>query len=361
MKKIMILAAAAALVFASCAKSEITSVNEENQHAIGFGAYTPRAITKAAAANYVAPGANLPLIANADFDVFGWITANGTSFTGSNGTKFFDSWYTVTFKADGNTDGTKNAYPDGLRYWPTGTSPQWLSFYAYYPSNGTGITAPAAGLGKFTFTAQAAAANQIDFMVSDVVKDKTYDNCTPTKGTVPLVFHHMLTKVVFKFTKTDVDAVVTITGASLSGIKNTGDLTTAFNGTTTSMTWDNQSGSEGYTVGYPTSALVYGTAYTSGNSADEVAADVLLMVPQTIEADTQKLTITWTVKSGSDATVTNTATIDLNDIKKSDNSHIDWAQNAQVTYTITVGPKPIYFTGSVDTWASVTNGSIEVN
>lgn len=358
MKKIMILAAAAALVLASCAKTEITSVNEENIHAVGFGAYTPRAVdTKASTANYVAPGDNLPLVANAQFKVWGWKTANNTSFTGSNGTSFFANWYTVTFQDGGNTNGTANAYPDGLKYWPSGDAPEWLSFAAYYPSNGTnGITPPAAGLGEYTFTAQSTAAAQVDFMVSDVVKDKTYDNCTPTKGTVPLVFRHMLTKVVFQFAKTDVDAVITVTSASLSGINNTGKLTSSFDGTDTSTAWSNQSGSAGYTVAVPSAALTT-TAATSGS----VANDVFLMVPQTIAADTQKLTITWTVQSGSDAVVTNTKTIDLNDIKTSGDAHINWNKNAQVTYTITVGPKPIYFTGSVANWASETAGAIEIN
>ena len=55
----MILAAAAALVFASCAKTEVTSVNEENNHVIGFTNYAARDITKATVDNYVAKGAKL--------------------------------------------------------------------------------------------------------------------------------------------------------------------------------------------------------------------------------------------------------------------------------------------------------------
>ena len=355
MKKAFIFAAAAALVLAACSKNEvignIDSVPENIP--IGFSNYAPRAVTKADAANYVAPDV-ATLVNDAQFKVWSWYTDNGTSFNGTNGTKFFNTWYTVTYQTGGNDDGTKNAYPDGLRYWPNGTSPKLLSFYAYYPSNKGDIDAPTAGLGEFSFTAKNAAADQVDFMVADMVKDKTYDNCTPTKGTVPLTFRHMLTKVVFQFKKTDVDAVITVTGASLSGVKNTGTLTTSYNGTDFSTSWGSQSGTQGYTVAVPATALTT-TAATSGSVAD----DVFLMVPQNIVAGTQTLTITWTVKSGADAEITNTATVDLNDIKTSADAHIDWVKNSQVTYTITIGPKPIYFTGSVEGWTA-TEGAYTV-
>ena len=72
MKKIMILAAAAALVLsAACTKSEITSSLYDEETPIVFTNYAPKALTKAATANYAA---STTLIANADFDVYAWST-----------------------------------------------------------------------------------------------------------------------------------------------------------------------------------------------------------------------------------------------------------------------------------------------
>ena len=175
MKKLMFIAASAALVFASCSKNEISSIFEEENPVIAFGTYSPRNLTKADLNNYAS---STTLIEDADFDVWGWYTANGVSFDGTNGTQFFGAtnpWYTVTYKNAGaaGTNGSANLYPDGARYWPTGKTPDYLHFYAYYPSNAGTITPPAAGLGAFSFTAEATAAAQVDFMVADLVKNQS--------------------------------------------------------------------------------------------------------------------------------------------------------------------------------------------
>ena len=368
MKKYLIIAAAAALTLASCAKIETyTSVDNELKP-IAFTNYAPKALAKANASFYAAGNT---LIENAQFGVWGWSTNNGTAFAGT-GTDFFANWYTVIYQSGGNTTGSSNDYTtDGLRYWPSGDTPKWLSFCAYYPKNGSGINPPDAGLGEYTFTAQTSAATMVDFMVSDVVADQTYDtrNSNPgtnsgTDGTVALTFRHMLTKVVFQFKKSDVDAVVTVTGASLSGIFKTNTLTTSYNGTATDAydasktvkTWGTANTEQTYTVAIPAAALTT-TAVSSGNDAN----DIFLMVPQTIAADQQKLTISWTVQSGSDPAIPNEATVDLYDMLDSSSNHINWAKNQYVIYTITVGPHPIYFTATVAGWDGPTNGFYTVD
>ncbi len=360
MKKYFIFAAIAALTLASCSKIETNNqpLVEENMP-IAFTNYAPKAITKAASANYASGNT---LIADADFDVYGWSTANGTSFTGSNGTKFM-GWYTVTYKADGNTDGTKNAYPDGYRYWPSGDAPAYLSFYAYYPSDAGQIAAPDAGLGAFTFTAEASAANQVDFMVADVVKDQLY---TSNNGTVALTFRHMLTKVQVKF-KTDATVAadenteVKITSAKFYKINNTGKLTSSYDGTDFETEWSDQSGTATYDINYPSAKL-------TATAADVADANVFLMVPQEMlandQTNAQYIEVSWTVKTGSDAAVTNTKKLYLNDCVTSDGgstaANIDWAKNNFVTYTITVGPKPILFTAEVGTWDTEKKGYYSV-
>ena len=352
MKKYLILAATAALVLGACAKVETIAPKAEPQ-VIGFSNYAPKALNKAAAANYVEANA---LVADADFDVWAWKTPYNTSFTGSNGSAFFSSWYTVTYKNGGDTSGDANAYPDGYRYWPSGDTPDWLSFAAYYPSNGAGITAPAAGLGAYTFEAQATAAAQVDFMVSDVVKDQTYDNTnTTTKGTVNLTFRHQLTKVQVKFKTTqqvvdDEKTEVKITDAKFKSIKNTGTLTTAFDGSATTSTWSGQDGAVAYPIKFPTDALT-ATASTVANE------DIFLMVPQTMlekaNAAAQYIEISWDVITDG-VTTSNTKKLYLDDCKDADNgdtlANIDWNKNNFVTYVITVGPQPILFTATAEEW-----------
>ena len=389
MKKYLFIAAAATLVFASCTKNEVTSVNEALTPTISFGTYSPRNLTKADAANYAA-GATL--IDAAQFDVYGWYTANGTSFTGSNGAQFMD-WYTVTYKTGGNTNGNgkTNLYPDGYRYWPTGATPNYLSFYAYYPSNAGTIT-PAAGLGAFTFTAENEAKDQVDFMVSDVVKDQTYSTANGNPGTnnhvdgeVHLTFRHMLTKVKFRF-KTTADVANSATSkievylkdAKLSGIRNAGTLTSSFNGTATSTEWSAQSGNQGYEIFINGGDIPTDPGQLLTDDPDDAAsadADLFLMVPQAMVdkagANPQALYLKWDIKDLVTGVITeNEATVYFkNDLKNGDDpdaagydaKEIDWTKNMFVTYTITIGPKPILFTAEAASWAAEQSGYFNIN
>lgn len=374
MKKYFVIAAAAALTLASCAKVETYNVSDDA--ILSFGVYAGRSLSKAAAANY-ASGATL--VADAQFDVYGWYTPNGTSFDG-NGTQFMD-WYTVTYQTGGNTNnnGGKNLYPDGYRYWPTGNTPDYLHFAAYYPSNDGQITAPAAGLGAYTFTAEDAAADQVDFMVADVVKDQTYSNTNSgVNGEVHLTFRHMLTKVKFQFkTTTDVANSATshieiyLKDAKLKNINNTGTLTSAFNGTATTTTWTGVSGTANYEV-FINGADIDNKLLTA-NAADAASADadLFLMVPQDMVAATQALDLVWDVKDlVTNNTTENTATVYFKtDLKNGDDptdpayaaKEIDWAKNMFVTYTITISPQPILFTAEAASWDAEQEGFFNIN
>ncbi len=359
MKKYLILAAVAAVTLAACAKVEIAenALMDENIPIV-FSNYAPKTLVKADADNY-APSTTL--IPNAEFDVWGWSTPNATAFDGSNGTKFM-GWYTVTYKDGGATDGTKNAYPDGYRYWPSGDTPDKLSFYGYYPSvSGSGITPPN-GLGEFSFTAKNTAAEQVDFMVADVVANQLYSS---NDGTVPLTFRHMLTKVQVNFKTTtavadDANTTVKITGATFNKINNTGKLTASYNGTATSTDWDNVGGVQTYAVAYPSDAL-------TATASTVAPADIFLMVPQTMlaktEAAAQYLEISWTVTTDG-VTTENTAKLYLDDCVSTDGgstaANLDWEKNHSVTYTVTVGPQPILFTATVAEWESAATGYFNV-
>lgn len=389
MKKTLILAAVAAIALSACSKNEILETIDkvpENQM-VGFSSYTPKAITKADANYYVDGSSVTNLVSGKTFGVYAWaITntsttpwSNGTLFDGTGAPEFMDN-IPVTFNgATAGADGAANVYAAGyysdgnpVRYWPSGDTPDGLSFFAYYPTDAEGLTLPANGLGATTFVTRDTPAAQIDLMVSDVVADQYYGHTNSAyssgeRGTVDFLFHHTLTKVQFKFKTdlTDANTTVMLTKAQLQGVYNTGILTTSYtkgstaNAGSTAYTWGEPSNPVNYyvTVNGTTPSTTNVTLSTSATTL--TAADAFLMVPQTIAAGQQKITLTWTVTTAG-YTTTNTKVIDLNDIKNGD-THIDWAKNAQVTYTITIGPKPIYFTATVDDWATETNGTISVN
>ena len=370
MKKYLIIAAAAALTLASCAKVEnfSTQVND-GKMAINFSNYAPKALAKADTANYVDGTA---LVSGADFDVWAWYTKGGVHFNGANGTKYFTNWYTVAYQGDGaGTSGENNDYPDGARYWPTGDNPDSLHFFAYYPSNAGTITAPADGLGEFSFTAEATADAQVDFMVADLVRNQVYGktNASPTyKGTVNLKFRHQLTKVQVKFRTTqpicdDTLTTIKVDSAYFYHIKNAGKLNASYvdANDSTATVWSAQAGDAKYTVAVPADTLTV-TAANSGMVKD----DIFLLVPQGMTAPTrdanekvtddsaaQYIHIYWTVTTDGIAT-SNNAKVYLDECKIADNSDtnadIDWEKNHSVIYIITIAPNQILFTGSAYEW-----------
>ena len=398
----MTFAAMAALILAAgCAKIENKSTTNDVQHAIGFSNYAPRNLTKADGTY-----ASSTTLANGKvYDVYAYATGNGIAFTTTAiGTQFMNGVH-VTYTTGGDSDPTKNAYSP-TRYWPSGDAPQWLTFWAYYPvqsGNGITYTAPDGGngLGSYAFTAAASAASMVDFMVSDVVNDKIYGTAEgehiAVNGIVPLKFHHQLTKIIVKIVtdKNDDCTNVVLTDAKLYNIKTTGTLSaTAFNSSTGAITtsWGSLGTPASYDItdngnDFNNTLLVYNTPV--GGQAN----DVFLMVPQeTIEPafsttphivanlsnTPQYILITWDVKTydnstnaatngaeGLLSTTSNSQAIYLDNVVVKDGSgdpvsNNDWAINQQTTYTITIGPKPIKFTASVQGWADETFGNITV-
>lgn len=117
--------------------------------------------------------------------------------------------------------GTNTLEYTPLRFWPNNllesdaTQHEYCTFWAYYPYNETadpgayGISISAAsqgkgkGMGSMKFTMHPDAAQQSDFMISDIVTDCNRD-AYPLVGTdvntyspkpVPFVFHHLLAQV----------------------------------------------------------------------------------------------------------------------------------------------------------------------
>ena len=392
MKKSIFFAAIAAIaLIAGCAKSVDLAPATGTQHAIGFSNYAPHALTKAGDTY----AASTTLIDGKVFDVYAYATANGTAFaTTAIGTQFM-SGVEVTYGDGGDSDATKNTYSP-LRYWPSGDTPDWLTFWAYYPvqtDNGIAYTAPTGsnGVGSYAFTAASAAADMVDFMVSDVVNDKIYGTAAgehiAVNGVVPLTFRHQLTKIAVKILTDNTDECtnVVLTDVKLYNIKTTGTLSATYDAsatTPTSTSWESQA--------IASSPVVYEVTKAGADFNNEVLtttavggedADIFLMVPQETVASTgttpQYILITWDVKTydtaahatakgteGLLSTTSNSQKVYLDDVDVKDGSDNtvsnDWAKNQFTTYTITVGPKPIRFTAEVEGWDDETFGAISV-
>lgn len=392
---------AALILAAGCAKIESKSTSNEAPHAIGFTNYAPRALSKADGSYVGQSGSTTPnatLVANYKFGVYAYSTANTTSFSTSTINKPFMTGTVVTF-ANNNDGGANNTYSP-MRYWPSGDAPDKLTFWAYYPvtdatttgtidspTNGITYTAPTGsnGVGVYEFEAKNTAATMVDFMVSDVVNDQLYST---NNGTVPLVFHHQLTKVQFKFKTTSLTGTtIKLLDAKLYKVKTKGTLKTGYNASSTPSTttsWESQAlasdpvvydvtfdsvnpeitdDTKWITLGTTASPAVVGT--------ENPAADIFLMVPQDMVDKTsdatnaQYLEVTWEVTTGTVTTRNSQKLYFKNDLKNGDSStatadDIDWEKNNFITYTITIGPKPIYFTATVENWAAEQNGYFNV-
>ena len=132
-----------------------------------------------------------------------------------NANFFFNTKATVAAVAD-----SKNLLSyEPIRFWPNNkigatSNYEYCSFWAYYPWNATGDPGEkgvaivpssgaynlASGMGKIKFTMQREAANQVDFLMSDLMADCNKNgypllSASGPASRVPFVFHHMLAQV----------------------------------------------------------------------------------------------------------------------------------------------------------------------
>ena len=404
------LGAMAAVVLAACTRIETSErAPSMKPTLIGFSSYTPTSKTKVND-TFIDGTA---LVTGKQFAVYAWQTPYEEFLVADPGVPDFMTPAVVTWNND-LTSGSGNGY-EPKRYWPSGDTPANLSFTAYYPYGGAGITPPTfgsgsgtdidpfvpSGVGTYAFDAPATSAAMVDFCVADVVNDQTYGNTNKSaanyKGTVNFSFHHMLTKVQFRFktNNTDENTTVKLVEAKLYNIKTTGTLTASFTrhkedtdsnpdtppvevtgvnkpGTTTTS-WSGQ--------GFAETPITYQVTLNKLDptpTSEEIPLtnslypidneDIFLMVPQTMVpsdgTNPQYLEVTWKVITDG-VTTTNTkklyfddctlySTPDVGDPVAMSNN--DWAKNSSITYTITIGPNPIYITGTATNWAAEQNG-----
>lgn len=354
MKKVLILAAVAAIAATACNKTY--EVNPTPGVPIGFGTWTEH-LTKA----------HDPSVATAfengeSFNVYGYKTLTSGDVNVFQGTK-------VTLN-----NGTWEYTP--TRFWdPTATN---YTFFAVSPADlldGDGASATTAG----AFTSENITFDgKTDILVAN---KETVTNYT---AAVPLKFNHIASLLDLKVKKADNLEVtggddnnyikVAVTSISLSNIDAVGYFTVAEYDNTTSVpktgaaTWTLGTGEKKtYTheSGFGTVTLPVDVKTSAQGSVDLISK--LVVMPQSFRTDNtaQTVTIGYTITTAENgnATVTNySKSFDLKEFDNSDDTGnngeliASWMPNTHYTYTITIGANAITFSASINAWATTTNG-----
>ena len=249
-----------------------------------------------------------------------------------------------------------------LKYWPN-TPGDKLSFIGYYPytdgagsgetsTTSTGIvpqlTISGIGLPTFDFTVKDNEADQVDFLVSDLLANQTKP---AIHESIRLLFKHATSKISFRIViaddiKADV-ATFEVNSIGLTNLYAHGTLTPTYEDSETQLTWSGQSTDKDYTC-------------TPDKS--------YLLLPQTLR-DAAQLTLDYSITFKSGGTVFTyeggkpvesatytysypTASVQLNTLKVtgSDAPLTKWLPNHHYIYTIRLTAKRIEFTGQVVEW-----------
>jgi hypothetical protein len=327
------------LAVLSCSKGDN---QPEYQKPLGFSGYTARPASKANAS--FVQGTELP--SGQAFGVYAYNTGTSETFDPESISTYgkFMTDVAVTYSGGGASNPQKYPYSP-MRYWPNSKESNRLAFFAYYPHNGAGITR--SGFADFTVTVQDTPADQVDFMLSDVVANQMYGAAGSAHNKVDVVdlkFYHMLTQVRFKG-KTDAPAgaTVKVTALTLENIVNKGTL--APDAAATSSVWtEDETSTTDYTVTLKDIALPSTTVDPSAEAVALTEADqTLLLMPQTLKG---ALSITYSITTTTPArTIKETVSIPLNSLLEK------WERNNQIVYTLNIGLHPIEISASTEDWS----------
>ena len=348
MKKFFLLAAMAGVALTGCVKTESEVAVNSGSNRIVFDNPVVSSVTRA-----LIDGTEYPT--DVPFSVYAqYKNAN----TGEN-LLYMEN---VTTQYVTSTPGTNQEswVPVGNYYWPKqGT----LSFAAYSPTAASTVfnTVSWADDSGFTFDNFNAATNQAnsyDLMYSDYVADQEQgDEADYTKYYgIQLTFRHALSALVFRAKAADEydGAEIKVKTIEVLEAYNQGDLTT--NNADNTAGWSDFQNPTTMAV-----ANIAGAALDHTDFAQQ--GDVLLMVPQAFDHNGGvQVKITYTIDTESNATMTQTHTVDLSMLTENGTvtAHADWKMGKRYIYDITIGLDRIYFAPTVTDWEDVTvTGEIE--
>ena len=365
MKKFFFFTIAVALLAVSCSKTEVVTVNEDSPIAFQVANYAATKVT----------GSVFPQ--DDTFGTYAW-TAGTT-------TAYFIGNEEVSYNATHDAWTTTTPY-----YWP---KDQAVDFFSYYPYDATGAVPAITSASKITYSNIDYTAHQIDYMYADKAvgftdnANQVDDGTQSGRGGVPTFFRHAGSKVTINVILGENEKTETVTGTKtkwevellevvLSGIYTKGscelNLSSTDNGV---IAWTKPSDNAGYHVWSPVTTMTNDTNSTlyknvqhynlSPNQGQQVIGPVY-MLPQTLAADQQKITLKVNIKAyRKTATETDypadpymeqnnkiiSADLLINTGEPS-TSVLAWQMNQAITYNITLGPagQQITFDPAVDAW-----------
>ena len=230
------------------------------------------------------------------------------------------------------------SYNNSIALWETSTAEYWplagsLDFIAYSPSSASGVTIDSDGVSATDYTIQTSAQMTTDLCYAEA----TVADCSNHPESVPLVFNHALSQVVFRVKAADYyeNTTLSMTSLSIGGIYSVGDFSEG--------AWENQDTEYSYTLSSTSTALTY-------SETTPVAADVCsyLFIPQEFGLNAALrvgYSITQNV-SGNNYTLTNPpVSIPLG------SSLAAWEPGKKYIYTINIGMNNVItFTASTVGW-----------
>lgn len=218
------------------------------------------------------------------------------------------------------------SYNNSIALWETSTAEYWplagsLDFIAYSPSSASGVTIDSDGVSASDYTIQTLAQMTTDLCYASA----TVADCSNHPESVPLVFNHALSQVVFRVKAADYYSNVSLSMTSLSmrGIYSVGDFTDTDG-------WENLNTEFNYALHNIPVTLTY-----DGSNAP-VTTDICsyLFIPQELGSNAAirvGYSVTQTI-SGTDYTLDNSpVTIPLG------SSVTEWEAGKKYIYTLNIG------------------------
>ena len=377
MKKLVFLAASAAVILASCAKIENNALVIDNSNEpVTFGVYTARTATKAVSATDFGTIDQAALEASVNgFGVFAFHSDN------SEGSNDYAAGTPSNFKPNFMYN-QKVKYESSewkyspLKYWPNeygagavSTAVDKLTFFAYAPYVATvgdeGVTAfsenTATGDPTVSFKVPAKAAEQIDLMYSNAdLKNKTKMAVT---GKVKFTFVHALSNLsIYPIAVVDATTIPDSAGPDIDAATkvtiNSIEIKGKFNqvGTLNLATgvWNSSAAAADQTVTYaPATAF----DVTNINDKDEATTPVteFMFIPSTAAAD-YVISIDYDFTT-TDAAVEGGKVVVNNKINKTLSS-LTFEQGKKIKLYVALGMTSVKFEAVVGGWTDAAEQTV---
>lgn len=347
-----------ALLISGCSDNSTLESEDklENSLSMNFSCYTSKPSTTRASSNYLIDGTNTTTIPNGNsIGVFSFYQGSA---------KWDDITYHVASFMNNQqmvastSNNTVNFTYSPIKYWPNNADDK-LSFFAYYPWNNFSNSSFGIGIENIDDESKMCArfnvndnpSEQIDFMLSNLIKDMTYQN-TNNNGKISFVFYHVLSLINIKLS-IDPDmktvAKLNINSASISGLYNAGTCHPSFDVTSMKpiFTWTPY-----FKSGTSNQQYVLDSNVLSSSTSNQTA-NTLLMVPQQLNTDVV-FTINYDIifidsKGNEKYRYTNN---EQNVVLRNSGNITEWLPGKKYNYTFTLGLKPIKMDATYDEWSN---------